>query len=72
MRAAAAEVEAELGRADLLFNNAGVMPAAPIDELATDDWQRMIDVNMTGLMNAIGAFMPHLVASAAERASRTW
>ncbi|MFK0247585.1 SDR family oxidoreductase [Amycolatopsis azurea] len=67
MRAAAAEVEAELGRADLLFNNAGVMLAAPIDELATGDWQRMIDVNMTGLMNAIGAFMPHLVASAAEK-----
>ncbi|EME63675.1 SDR family oxidoreductase [Amycolatopsis decaplanina] len=67
MRAAAAEVEAGLGRADLLFNNAGVMLAAPIDELATGDWQRMIDVNMTGLMNAIGAFVPHLVASAAEK-----
>ncbi|ONF69794.1 SDR family oxidoreductase [Amycolatopsis keratiniphila] len=67
MRAAAAEVEAKLGRADLLFNNAGVMLAAPIDELATGDWQRMIDVNMTGLMNAIGAFVPHLVASAAEK-----
>ncbi|RSN66065.1 short-chain dehydrogenase [Amycolatopsis sp. WAC 04182] len=67
MRAAAAEVEAKLGRADLLFNNAGVMLAAPIDELATDDWQRMIDVNLTGLMNAIGAFVPHLVASSAEK-----
>ncbi|OXM57477.1 short-chain dehydrogenase [Amycolatopsis thailandensis] len=67
MRAAAAEVEAKLGRADLLFNNAGVMLAAPIDELATGDWQRMIDVNMTGLMNTIGAFVPHLVASAAEK-----
>ncbi|MFJ8915434.1 SDR family oxidoreductase [Amycolatopsis sp. NPDC102389] len=67
MRAAAAEIEAKLGRADLLFNNAGVMLAAPIDELATGDWQRMIDVNMTGLMNAIGAFVPHLVASAAEK-----
>ncbi|MGK4592570.1 SDR family oxidoreductase [Amycolatopsis sp. w19] len=67
MRAAAAEVEAKLGRADLLFNNAGVMLAAPIDELATGDWQRMIDVNMTGLMNAIGAFVPQLVASAAEK-----
>ncbi|MGY6658059.1 SDR family oxidoreductase [Amycolatopsis sp. TRM77291] len=67
MRAAAAEVEAKLGRADLLFNNAGVMLAAPIDELATEDWQRMIDVNMTGLMNAIGAFVPHLVASADEK-----
>ncbi|MER6670584.1 SDR family oxidoreductase [Amycolatopsis japonica] len=67
MRSAAAEVEAKLGSADLLFNNAGVMLAAPIDELATGDWQRMIDVNMTGLMNAIGAFVPQLVASAAEK-----
>jgi NADP-dependent 3-hydroxy acid dehydrogenase YdfG len=67
MRAAAAEVEAKLGRADLLFNNAGVMLAAPIDELATGDWQRMIDVNMAGLMNAIGAFVPQLVASADEK-----
>ncbi|WP_410655466.1 SDR family oxidoreductase [Amycolatopsis sp. lyj-112] len=67
MRAAAVEVEAKLGRADLLFNNAGVMLAAPIDELAIDDWQRMIDVNMTGLMNTIGAFLPQLVASAAEK-----
>ncbi len=67
MRTAAAEVEAKLGRADLLFNNAGVMLAAPIDEVAAADWQRMIDVNMTGLMNSIGAFVPHLVASAAEK-----
>ncbi|GAB3717478.1 SDR family NAD(P)-dependent oxidoreductase [Amycolatopsis oliviviridis] len=67
MRAAAAEVEAKLGRADLLFNNAGVMLAAPVDEVATEDWQRMIDVNMTGLMNTIGAFVPQLVASAAEK-----
>jgi NADP-dependent 3-hydroxy acid dehydrogenase YdfG len=67
VRAAADRVAAELGEADLLFNNAGVMLPAPVEELATDQWQRQIDLNITGLMNAIGAFTPQLVRSAAER-----
>ncbi|MFB4278295.1 MULTISPECIES: SDR family oxidoreductase [unclassified Nonomuraea] len=67
VRAAADRVAAELGGADLLFNNAGVMLPAPIEELATDQWQRQIDLNITGLMNVIGAFTPQLVATAAER-----
>ncbi|MET8546106.1 SDR family oxidoreductase, partial [Kitasatospora sp. NPDC004799] len=60
-------VAAELGGADLLFNNAGVMLPAPVEELATDQWQRQIDLNVSGLMNVIGAFTPQLVAAAAER-----
>jgi NADP-dependent 3-hydroxy acid dehydrogenase YdfG len=67
VRAAADRVAAELGGADLLFNNAGVMLASPVEELRTDQWQRQIDLNITGLMNAIGAFTPQLIASAAER-----
>ncbi|GAA1564613.1 SDR family NAD(P)-dependent oxidoreductase [Kribbella sancticallisti] len=67
VRSAADRVAAELGGADLLFNNAGVMLAGPIEELATDQWQRQIDLNITGLMNAIGAFTPQLAAAAAER-----
>ncbi|MEV4175774.1 SDR family oxidoreductase [Nonomuraea sp. NPDC049709] len=67
VRAAADRVVAELGGADLLFNNAGVMLPAPIEELATDQWQHQIDLNITGLMNVIGAFTPQLVATAAER-----
>ncbi|OIK07502.1 SDR family oxidoreductase [Streptomyces monashensis] len=67
VRAAAERVTAELGRADLLFNNAGVMLPAPVEELATDQWQPQIDLNVTGLMNVIGAFTPHLVAAAAAR-----
>ncbi|CCK24976.1 short-chain dehydrogenase/reductase SDR [Streptomyces davaonensis JCM 4913] len=58
---------AELGGADLLLNNAGVMLPAPIEELAADQWKQQIDLNITGLMNAIGAFTPQLVAAAAER-----
>ncbi|MFF6959336.1 SDR family NAD(P)-dependent oxidoreductase [Streptomyces sp. NPDC008317] len=65
--AAADRVAAELGGADLLFNNAGVMLPSPIEELRTDLWQRQIDLNVKGLMNAIGAFTPQLIAAAAER-----
>jgi NADP-dependent 3-hydroxy acid dehydrogenase YdfG len=65
--AAAARVAAELGGADLLFNNAGVMLPAPIEELAAGQWQRQIDLNITGLMNVTGAFLPQLVAAARER-----
>jgi NADP-dependent 3-hydroxy acid dehydrogenase YdfG len=67
VQAAADQVAAELGGADLLFNNAGVMLPAPVEELATDQWQRQIDLNITGLMNAIAAFTPQLIKAAAER-----
>ncbi|SNX56607.1 NADP-dependent 3-hydroxy acid dehydrogenase YdfG [Streptomyces sp. TLI_55] len=67
VQAAADRVAAELGGADLLFNNAGVMLPAPVEELATEQWRQQIDLNVNGLMNAIAAFTPQLVASAAER-----
>ncbi|SEB64085.1 SDR family oxidoreductase [Streptomyces sp. TLI_105] len=67
LQGAADRVEAEFGGADLLLNNAGVMLPAPIEELATDQWKHQIDLNITGLMNAIGAFTPQLVKAAAER-----
>jgi NADP-dependent 3-hydroxy acid dehydrogenase YdfG len=66
VRTAAGRVAAELGTADLVFNNAGIGLPAPIEE-AVDRWQREIDVNITGLMNVIGAFTPQLVEAAAER-----
>ncbi|WP_035698597.1 SDR family oxidoreductase, partial [Glycomyces tenuis] len=67
VEAAAERVAAEFGPADLLFNNAGVMLPAPVTERRAEQWQRMIDLNVTGLMNAIGAFTPQLVASAKDR-----
>lgn len=67
LNAAAARIASELGTADILFNNAGVMLPSPVTELRTDLWQHQIDLNITGLMNAIGAFTPQLVAAAGER-----
>ncbi|HTI27005.1 MAG TPA: SDR family oxidoreductase [Kutzneria sp.] len=67
VQTAADRVAADFGGADLLFNNAGVMLPAPVDQQRSDLWQREIDTNITGLMNAIGAFVPQLVASAAAK-----
>lgn len=64
VNAAADRVAAELGPADLVFNNAGVQLVSAIDELRVDDWQRQIDLNVTGVMNVIGAFVPQLIAAA--------
>ncbi|MFC3491568.1 SDR family oxidoreductase [Glycomyces rhizosphaerae] len=65
--AAAARIAAELGTVDLLFNNAGVMLPSPVNEPRPDLWQRQIDLNITGLMNAIGAFTPQLLKAAADK-----
>jgi NADP-dependent 3-hydroxy acid dehydrogenase YdfG len=62
---AAARVEAELGRASIVLNNAGIMLPAPVDEFAVDQWQHQIDLNITAAMSTIAAFTPQLIASAA-------
>lgn len=46
------------GRVDVIFNNAGVMPLAPMSELKTDEWDNMINVNIRGVLNGIAAVMP--------------
>jgi NADP-dependent 3-hydroxy acid dehydrogenase YdfG len=67
VKLAAQQVSEQLGAADLLVNNAGVMLPAPVEDLRTDQWQLQIDLNITGLMNVIGAFTPQLVEAARER-----
>ena len=48
------------GRLDLLVNNAGVMLLSPIDRARVEDWRRMLDLNLLGLMAATRAALPHM------------
>ena len=53
---------ATFGRIDVMINNAGVMPLAPLELLAFDDWNQCIDVNVKGVLWSIGAALPHFKA----------
>ena len=46
------------GQVDVLFNNAGIMPLSPMNALKTDEWNRIIDINIKGVLNGIGAVLP--------------
>ena len=46
------------GRVDVLINNAGLMSIAPMDELKVDEWERMIDINVKGVLYGIAAALP--------------
>ena len=62
---AAATVRAELGRADLVVANAGVMLPAPFESANPGEWDRMIDTNIRGLLHTDRAFIDDLLATAA-------
>jgi NADP-dependent 3-hydroxy acid dehydrogenase YdfG len=51
-----------LGGLDIVINNAGLMLLGPILEADTEDWRRMINTNVLGLMYLTHAALPHLVA----------
>lgn len=51
---------ATYGRIDVMLNNAGLMPLAPLADLKTDEWDQMIDVNFKGVLNGIAAALPYM------------
>lgn len=60
-RTAVDRTVADLGRLDILVNNAGVMLLGPIVGADTEDWRRMLETNVLGLMYLTHAAVPHLV-----------
>jgi NADP-dependent 3-hydroxy acid dehydrogenase YdfG len=48
------------GHNDVMLNNAGIMPQAPLELLKVDEWDRMIDVNLKGVLYGIAAALPHM------------
>jgi NADP-dependent 3-hydroxy acid dehydrogenase YdfG len=46
------------GKLDVIINNAGLMSIAPLQELKVDEWNRMIDINIKGVLNGIAAALP--------------
>jgi NADP-dependent 3-hydroxy acid dehydrogenase YdfG len=57
---------AELGRLDIVVNNAGQMLLGPIEDAPTEEWDRMIDLNLKGLINTTHAAIPHLLNAAED------
>lgn len=48
------------GRIDVLYNNAGIMPTAPLIEGRRDEWQNMLQINIMGVLNGIAAALPYM------------
>jgi NADP-dependent 3-hydroxy acid dehydrogenase YdfG len=49
------------GSIEILVNNAGLMPLSDIDQLKVDEWHRMVDVNVKGLLNTTAAVLPEMI-----------
>lgn len=49
------------GTIDILVNNAGLMPLSDIDQFKVDEWHRMVDVNVKGLLNTTAAVLPQMI-----------
>ena len=56
----------EFGRLDILVNNAGVMLLGPMEHAPVTEWQRMVELNVLGLMYCTHAALPHLLRAAQD------
>ncbi|MGX1273688.1 SDR family NAD(P)-dependent oxidoreductase [Streptomyces phaeoluteigriseus] len=64
VRAAVAAAVAELGGLDVLVNNAGIGAQGTVEDNDDDEWHRVLDVNVVGMVRTARAALPHLRASA--------
>lgn len=67
-RGAVERTASELGRLDTLINNAGVMLLGPAVSAPLEEWERMLEVNVAGLLYCAHAALPHLVKAAEDSA----
>lgn len=59
-RDAAQRVIAAFGQADILINNAGITQPLKLMEIGAENWQKVLDVNLTGVLYLSQAFIPHM------------
>jgi len=50
----------EFGRVDVIINNAGIMPLSPMASMKVDEWDRMVDVNIKGVLHGVAAVLPEM------------
>ena len=55
------QTQQTFGDANVLVNNAGLMPLSYVKKLKTDEWEKMVDVNIKGVLNGVAAVLPKMM-----------